>query len=129
VIRQPLVVVLAVVVGSAFTPGQAARRVESAPQLRSDAKLAVRAALDSLGGVDAVRAIARVRVDGAGYAVGHGNPGALTVFAFTETRDDHSPRLVQDVVVVTRPGLSQRSVRTLTRTSSGVRIESSGIER
>src|SRR5579883_1770854 len=86
----------------------------------------VRAALDSMGGVAAVRSIARVRVDGAGYAVGGGEPPALTVFAFSETRDDRRPRLVQDVTVVTRPGMSRRSVRTLTLTPGGARVEGGG---
>jgi hypothetical protein len=69
----------------------------------------VRAALDSLGGEARARAIAGVRIDGAGYAA----DGGLTTFVFTETRDNRQPSLVQDVTVVLRPGVSRHSVRTL----------------
>lgn len=73
------------------------------------AKDLVRTALDSLGGETKARSIASVRIDGAGYAVDDG----ITTFAFTETRDNREPRLVQDVTVVVRPDSSQHSVRTL----------------
>jgi hypothetical protein len=69
----------------------------------------VRAALDSMGGEARARAIAGVRIDGAGYAAGDG----LTTFVFTETRDNRQPMLTQDVTVVRRPGVSHRNVRTL----------------
>jgi hypothetical protein len=69
----------------------------------------VRAALGSLGGETRARAIAGVRLDGAGYATGDG----ITTFVFSETRDNRQPSLIQDVTVVSRPGLSHHSVRTL----------------
>lgn len=72
------------------------------------ARTLVRSALDSLGGEHRARTISRVRVDGAGYATG----GNLTVFAFTETRDDRHPRLVQDVTRIVAPGVSHHSVQT-----------------
>jgi hypothetical protein len=68
----------------------------------------VRSALDSLGGERRARTISRVRVDGAGYSTGDN----LTIFAFTETRDDRHPRLVQDVTVIVAPGVSHHSVHT-----------------
>jgi hypothetical protein len=68
----------------------------------------VRAALDSLGGEARARAIDSVRVEGAGYATG----ASLTTFAFIETRDDKRPKLVQDVTVIVRPGVSHHSVNT-----------------
>ncbi len=70
----------------------------------------VRSALDSLGGEARARSIASVRLDGAGYAA---DDDGLTTFAFTETRDNREPRLVQDVTVVVRPDSSHHSVRTL----------------
>jgi hypothetical protein len=75
----------------------------------------VRAALDAMGGVVAVRSITGVRIDGAGYANGDTAAGAgpaIMVFAFTETRDDRRPRLVQDVRMMARPGVSHRTVTT-----------------
>ena len=83
----------------------------------------VRAALDSMGGIAAVRSITRVRIEGAGFSIGDGNPPAPTVFSFTETRDDQSPHLVQDVTVIAAPGSSSRSVRTLTLDGDSARIE------
>jgi hypothetical protein len=68
----------------------------------------VRASLDSLGGEARARAIDSVRVEGAGYATGD----HLTTFAFIETRADKPPRLVQDVTVIVRPGVSHQSVNT-----------------
>jgi len=68
----------------------------------------VRGALDSLGGESRARAIASVRIEGAGYATGDD----LTTFAFIETRDDRHPHLIQDVTVVVRPGVSRHSVHT-----------------
>jgi len=68
----------------------------------------VRSALDSLGGEARARSIARVRIEGAGYATGDD----LTTFAFTETRDDRHPTLVQDVTVIVAPGVSRHSVHT-----------------
>jgi hypothetical protein len=70
----------------------------------------VRSALDSLGGESRARAISSVRIDGAGYATGND----LTIFAFTETRDDRHPRLVQDVTVIVAPGVSHHRVNTPT---------------
>src|SRR5579862_1066226 len=87
---------------------------------------AVRAALDSMGGVAAVRAIVSVRVEGAGYATGDGDPPAPAVFSFTETRADRHPQLVQDVTVIAGPQTSTRSVRTLMLEGDSVRIESNG---
>ena len=72
------------------------------------AQTLVRSALDSLGGERRARAIAGVRVDGSGYATGDN----LTIFAFSETRDDRHPRLVQDVTVIVAPGVSHHSVHT-----------------
>lgn len=72
------------------------------------AQTLVRSALDSLGGEERARTIARVRVDGAGYATGDN----LTIFAFTETRDDRHPGLVQDVTVIVAPGVTHHSVHT-----------------
>lgn len=69
----------------------------------------VRSALDSLGGEAKARSIASVRIDGAGYAA----DDDLTTFAFTETRDNRQPTLVQDVTVILRPDSSHHSVRTL----------------
>lgn len=83
---------------------------------------AVRAALDAMGGVTAVRSIGRVRIDGVGYADGDtadGGQPAVLVFAFTETRDDHRPRLVQDVRMMERPGVSHRTVTTRTAVGGG----------
>lgn len=68
----------------------------------------VRSALDSLGGEARARAIDSVRVEGAGYATG----AHLTTFAFTESRNDKAPHLVQDVTVIVRPGVSHHSVST-----------------
>src|SRR5579872_1678289 len=77
---------------------------------QSSARDLVRTALDSLGGEARARSIASVRIDGAGYAA---DDDGITTFAFTETRDNREPRLVQDVTVVVRPDSSHRSVRTL----------------
>ena len=87
---------------------------------------AVRAALDSMGGVPVVRSIVRVRVDGAGYSMGDGDPPAPAVFSFTETRDDRHPTLEQDVEIIAGPGAVTRSVRTLTLSGDSVRIDSQG---
>jgi hypothetical protein len=77
--------------------------------LQPSARDLVRAALDSLGGETRARSIASVRIDGAGYA----GVDALTTFSFTETRDNRTPQLVQDVTVILRPDYAQRSLRTL----------------
>jgi hypothetical protein len=58
----------------------------------------VRAGLDYLGGEAKARAIASVRLDGAG-----------ATFTFTETRDNRTPQLIQDVT----DSSHHRSVRTL----------------
>jgi hypothetical protein len=75
------------------------------------------AALDSLGGEARARSIARVRIDGAGYAT---DDDRLTTFVFSETRDNRRHGLVQDVTVVKRPGVSQHSVRTLKEGDRGM---------
>jgi hypothetical protein len=87
---------------------------------------AVRAALDSMGGIAVLRSITQVRVEGAGFAMGDEHPPAPTVFSFIETRDDRHPRVVQDVTVIAAPASTTRSVRTLTLDGDSVRIESAG---
>ena len=86
----------------------------------------VRAALDAMGGATAVRSIARVRIEGVGYANGDtadGGRPAILVFAFTETRDDRRPRLVQDVRMMVRAGVSHRTVTTRTAAAGGAGMD------
>jgi hypothetical protein len=112
---------------SALVGPRPARRTKATARQPSDAaSVAIHTAIDSMGGLAALQAIVRVRIAGAGYTVAGDDARAVTVFAFTETRDDRTQRLVQDVTVVTSPGVSHRTVRTLVRTPTGVRIESDG---